>query len=265
MTTSTAQTCRVCGSAQLVLDYTLGNQAEFEYYRCQNCRLVVYDMSAGLDQTQYEYAFIDPRVDQPGFSKIDQTYAFLRGRGIPTGRLLDIGSGVGRLLALAQRDGWDVIGIDLSEAMARSSSEALGVDVHAMNFLDGDIEELGQFDVVILAHVLEHLPDPVDAMKRIASLIKPGGFGVLEFPNIDAIESRFQRAIVAAHIRRKKFPEGWCPGHCQEFCRNSFQFLVEKTGFQLDVWETYSSRPMRSRLYRTLGIGNKARVLIRRR
>lgn len=207
---------------------------------------------------------MDPRVYHAGFAKADQTYGFLRDQKLEPGRVLDIGSGVGRVLALAQADGWDVTGIELSESMAATSSKELGVDVHAMDFLDGDIEGLGEFDVVILAHVLEHLPGPVHAMQRIAALLRPGGFGVLEFPNIDALDRRLQRAIIAAKIRRKRFPDEWMPGHCQEFCRDSFAFLAEKTGFSLDVWETYSSRPKRSKIYRALGIGNKARVLIRR-
>jgi len=37
-----------------------------------------------------------------------------------------------------------------------------------------------------------------------------------------------------------------------------------KAGLQLEVWETYSVNPLKYTLFRTLPIGNKARVLVRR-
>jgi hypothetical protein len=36
----------------------------------------------------------------------------------------------------------------------------------------------------------------------------------------------------------------WRPGHVNEFCRKSFEYLLDKTGFELVVWRTYSNRPV---------------------
>ena len=263
MKVATSLECRVCQSRDLTPMYTLGNEGEFLYQRCGKCGLVVYDMANGLDQTKYAVEWFDPRVDGPHFSKVDQNYEFLARAGLRPGRLLDIGAGSGRILARAQQDGWEVEGLELSDYLAEEGSKALGVPVHVMDFLAGDIDPLGQFDVVVLAHVLEHLPDPVHAMERIAALLRPDGHAVLEFPNIESIDHKLKRTLSATGIRKKRYPDGWLPGHCQEFCRRSFTFLAERTGFEVLTWETYSSSPRKSGVYRALGIGGKARVLVR--
>ncbi|MEM9382216.1 MAG: class I SAM-dependent methyltransferase [Planctomycetota bacterium] len=263
--TATTLECPVCKGTDFAPMYALGNEGEYRYHRCKRCKLVVYDMENGLDQAKYAVHWADPREENPAFAKVDQTYEFIVRAGLPVGRLLDIGAGSGRILARAQRDGWDVVGIELSESLAEQTTAALGAPVHAMNFLDGDIEPLGKFDLVVLAHVLEHLPDPVLAMDRIGSLLEDGGHAIFEFPNIDALDLRLKRVLSATGIHRKRYPDGWQPGHCQEFCRESFAFLADRTGFEMVHWETYSSKPAKSGLYRALGVGSKARVLVRRR
>ncbi len=108
------------------------------------------------------------------------------------------------------------MGIELSEQLAGPTREALGVPVHVMDFLQGDTSLLGEkFDLVILAHVLEHLGDPIYAMERIGSLLKPNGHVLMEFPNIDAIDSKWKRFLGRTGLHRKTYPEGWSPGHCQ--------------------------------------------------
>ena len=62
-------------------------------------------------------------------------------------------------------------------------------------------------------------------------------------PNIDALDMRLKRMLANTGIHQKQFPKNYLPGHCNEFCRASFQFLLEKTGFKLIRWETYSMKP----------------------
>jgi len=258
-------TCKLCGTTDLRLEYKLGNDNEYHYYRCPSCKLINYDPDGKLDQTQYAEHWADPRVDCAGFRKANQTFDFLSRAGLSPGRMLEIGCGSGRVLHLATEAGWDVVGLELSEKLATATREALGVPVHVMDFLEGDTSALGEgFDLVTLAHVLEHLLDPKFAMERIASLLKPNGHVLLEFPNIDAVDSKWKRFMNSSGIHKKSYPEDWSPGHCQEFCRDSFRYLAEQTGFEVLRWETYSRNPSLSLLYRTLGLGNKAQVLARK-
>ena len=107
---------------------------------------------------------------------------------VPRGRLLDVGCGHGLLLDEARRRGFDVVGLELSRSAARHAREALGLDVREV-----PLEEFAVwdgFDVVVLADVLEHLDDPVDAVKRCARLLAPGGALCVVTPDPSSLTAR---------------------------------------------------------------------------
>ncbi|MEE4205378.1 MAG: class I SAM-dependent methyltransferase, partial [Erythrobacter sp.] len=100
----------------------------------------------------------------------------------PDARVLDCGIGCGSLsLALARRAGPapDYHGIDISGAMLAAADAELrraGIvarlrqaDVRAIPYPDRS------FDVVMAAHVLEHLPEPAVALREMTRVLKPGG------------------------------------------------------------------------------------------
>ena len=99
-----------------------------------------------------------------------------RRRTSRSGRLLDVGCGHGLLLDEARRRGYDTVGLELSREAAEHAREALGLDVRELpleGFSEGtNGDSPGGFDVVVLADVLEHLDDPVDAIDRCARLLR---------------------------------------------------------------------------------------------
>jgi SAM-dependent methyltransferase len=259
--------CRLCGGRRLRLYYAQGNDGRFRYYRCSDCALVNYDLAAGLDQAQYTAEFTDPTDDRirKNLDK-DASFAFLR-RYVPgPGRLLDIGCGTGRLLHLAQRAGWQVKGLELSPQMAGYVRERLGVEVLAGDFLQFDPAPADReaYDVVCLRHVLEHLPDSIGAMRRIRALTRPRGHFLVEMPNVEALAKKWQRLVVGLGLHRRRFPAAFIAGHCNEFCRQSFEFLLAKTGFRLVRWETYSKKPLSNWVFNRMPIGTKARAIAER-
>lgn len=258
--------CRLCGSEDLRLYYTLGNDAQFRYYQCPHCNLVNYDLETGLDQTQYTDEFIDPTDDGARRNRDkDQSFAFLSRFASPPGQFLDIGCGTGRLLHVAQRAGWTVKGLELSPEMAERVAELLDVEIMAGDFLDMEppSEDLGRFDVVCLRHVIEHLPDPLRTMSSISRLLRRGGLLLLEMPNVEAWSKRWNRALVRAGLHQRQFPADMQAGHCNEYCRESMDYLARRTGFSLLRWETYSSKPAVNWLLSRLPVGTKARALLR--
>jgi len=255
--------CKLCGSTDLKLFYTQGDQRQFKFYRCKNCKLVLYDTTTGVNQEKYILTRVDPRANTRQNRGHRQTYAFIKRHTTRSGRMLDLGCGDGTVLWLAREDGWQVQGVELFPEHATLVHESLGfeVDVSDITAYQGVKEA---WDCVVLTHVLEHLPDPVGALIKIRGLLKPGGVGVLEFPNIDALDARLRRALDRLRLHRRRYAHAYVPGHVQEFCRASFEFAARQAGLVLEVWETYSINPVQYALFRNLPIGNKARVLVRR-
>jgi SAM-dependent methyltransferase len=157
-----------------------------------------------------------------------------------------------------------VKGLELSPFLAASIRARLGIDVTDGNFLEDDVEGR-PYDVVVLRHVLEHLPDPVRALTRINCLLVPAGAAVFEFPNIDALDLKMKRFLACTGLHRRRFSPEYRPGHCCEYSRRSFRHLAECTGFELLVWQTYSHHRLLNSLYTRVPIGNKARGLARKR
>ena len=255
-------TCRLCGSDRLRLFYTQGNEDEFKFYRCPACGLVNYDIASGLDQAKYAREFIDPRDENhPVNIAQTQTFHFLRSCLPNAGRLLEIGCGNGRLLMLAREAGWRVKGIELSPFLAESVRKLLGIPVEIQDFLTYQPAPSDRYDLVVMRHVLEHLPDGKAAMISIHRLLGPDGKTLLEFPNIDALDLRFKRLLRRWGLHRKRYPSDYRPGHCNEYNRRSFIKLLEVTGFKLITWQTYSYRPLENWFFNRVAIGNKVRAL----
>jgi 2-polyprenyl-3-methyl-5-hydroxy-6-metoxy-1,4-benzoquinol methylase len=255
--------CKLCGATDLPLFYTQGNQRQFNFYRCPKCRLVVYDTRAGVNQEKYILTRVDPRAPTRQNRGHRQTYAFIKRHMPRPGRMLDLGCGDATTLWMAREDGWEVKGIELFPEHTQLVHDTLGLDVQTSDIgsYDGEQET---WDCVILTHVLEHLPDPVAALRKIRTLLRPGGIGVLEFPNIDALDARLRRLLDRLGLHRRFYSPTYVPGHVQEFCRTSFAFAARQAGLVVDRWETYSIQPLQYAFFRTIPIGNKARVLVRR-
>lgn len=107
----------------------------------------------------------------------------------PQGSALEIGCGSGSFLGVLKHHGWQVAGIELSEAAAAVAKRELDIDVFV-----GPLQEApfasASFDYVHMSHVIEHIPDPVGALRTVAQLLKPGGMLYIETPNVDSFGRR---------------------------------------------------------------------------
>lgn len=258
--------CRLCGSNKLHLCMSDGRHSDLHYYRCGDCALWNYDISLGTDQSQYTERYVSPLdPDHKSNRDVAQSWNFLKPHLAASGSIMDIGCGNACLLHLAREAGWQVRGMELSAAAAAAISNDQGIDVAVGNFLEYEEPDGERYDVVVLRHVLEHLPDSVLAMQKIAALLKPGGLALLEFPNTRSFSYAMKRFLKNRGLRNRKYSAAWRPGHCNEFCRQAFEVLLEKTGFELVVWRTYSSKPLADAFYRLFPVASKARALVRYR
>jgi 2-polyprenyl-3-methyl-5-hydroxy-6-metoxy-1,4-benzoquinol methylase len=120
-------------------------------------------------------------------------------------RVLEIGCGTGNLTRHLLEKAKEVTAIDIHAEYLRLLSRTVRVpDGHALNvrnqnFLE-DMTDLAAYDTVVLINVLEHLPDPKDALRRIHQALNPSGRVVVLVPALEFLHSRFDELI--GHYRR---------------------------------------------------------------
>ena len=103
----------------------------------------------------------------------------------PSMRVLDVGAGAGFFAYAMRRKGIDIDGIEPNEAYAEFARTTLGLERIRTGALQ-DLEARGQYDLITLNHVLEHLPDPRSALRHLHALLADGGQVLVEVPNIEA-------------------------------------------------------------------------------
>lgn len=139
------------------------------------------------------------------------------------GRLLEIGCGSGWQLARMKQAGWTVKGLDFDPEAARAA-RARGLDVEV-----GDVRDLGleaeSFDAIVMAHVLEHVFDPVSLFAECRRLLKPGGKLVSITPNGRSMGHRLYRSSW-----RGLEP----PRHIAVFTRNSLRLACSRAGLAVE-------------------------------
>ncbi|MBW2269189.1 MAG: class I SAM-dependent methyltransferase [Deltaproteobacteria bacterium] len=134
-------------------------------------------------------------------------------------RVLEVGCASGKVaLALMAAKGWSAVGIEPDPGAAQAA-RLQGLETHT-GTLD-DYAGAGDFDVVLFVHVLEHLSDPLAALRRARSLLIPGGHVVVALPNAESLERRlFGNAW-----------DGWdVPRHLHHFGPATLCGLLERAG-----------------------------------
>ena len=103
-------------------------------------------------------------------------------RGEGPARVLDAGVGTGAMsIALAQATAapLSLHALDLSPHMLRRAGTTLREAGLEPVLHQGDVRSLpyddGVFDIVLAAHVLEHLTDPMPALREMVRVLRPGG------------------------------------------------------------------------------------------
>ena len=120
----------------------------------------------------------------------------------PLGRVLDVGTGTGRMLQLLADRANRAVGLDTSHSMlsvARANLER--ANVANWELRQGDVHspplDAASFDLVVIHQVLHYLDDPARAISEAARLVAPGGRLLV----VDFAQHRHDFLRSAAHRR----------------------------------------------------------------
>lgn len=224
--------CPSCGSTERSFLYE-GQEHEYEnttdqvvaFYRCAGCRLVYLDPRPALTElhriypSNY-YSQVSENASPDALNLGSLVGRLVKSRVLarvygnlrphmnlgPHHRFLDVGCGGGRLLKCVQvESGCEAYGIDfdLPEDVSMRFSEPPLV-LWRGDFLSHDFGPL-RFDVIYAAHLIEHLPNPLDFLRKCHHLLADDGILVIETPN----EACLPQRLFGRYWGGNHFPRHW--------------------------------------------------------
>jgi 2-polyprenyl-3-methyl-5-hydroxy-6-metoxy-1,4-benzoquinol methylase len=186
---SAASACWICGGpAHEVAEYR-----PLHYGRCSSCgflfqpEISVTELRAQHGQEYFATRY--PANDAQRRAEARRRLRWLRSHGVSAGRLLEVGVAQGHFLDEAHRAGFDPSGIEPEPGTAQEARERSGVEVVGGYVEEVDLPAEG-VDVICMWHVLEHVPRPLDALRRLRDSLAPGGHLFCEVPNGGSVRAR---------------------------------------------------------------------------
>ncbi len=133
-------------------------------------------------------------------------------------RVLDIGCGSGEWLYMLNAAGHSAAGVELDPAYAEFGRREYGVDIRTGSLLALDMPDR-EIDCITMFHVLEHIPYPVAALRRMHHWLQDDGVLVIEVPNVNSPHQHPAKRFHYAHV------VGFTPG--------SFGYAMKRSGWEM--------------------------------
>lgn len=145
----------------------------------------------------------------------------------PGAKVLDIGTAGGAFLDAATLYGYDAWGMEPSRYLVEKG-KARGLKIE-QGTIDKHSFEPHSFDMVTMWDVLEHVPEPREALRRIRRLLKPDGLLLINYPDIDTWQAR---------LAGRRF--WWLISvHLQHFSPATIREICQRSGFEAFLFKPY--------------------------
>ncbi len=228
--------CGLCGSSERRLKFEDG---PFSVVTCESCGLTyvtprlsdaslideVYNEGYWRSDAAKDRGYTDYAADEPLYLRTYRRRLSVVKRHFPQpGRVLDVGCAAGFFLSIAQEAGWDVTGLEPSDAIRARAERLIGADNVRAGLL-GEVEfEPGSFDLITFWDVIEHIPDTAAALRVARGLLAPGGKLLVETQNVN---SR------AAKLLGKRWQHYKHAEHIYHFNPDTIARLFDEAGFEI--------------------------------
>lgn len=218
--------CPLCAARD---DEPVLHKDGFAIVRCRRCNLAYVNPRLSLSTLARLYGdqVISPaayyvRTEQADERSFAARIALIQ-RWRKPGRLLDLGCGPGAFSMVARAHGWSTLGLDINATSVALCRER-GLDVIAGTFPHQDLATR-RFDAVAMNDFLEHMPEPVVALRAVRELLDPGGVVFISTPDIGSLVARVTGEWWS-HLKPNE--------HLVYFDRRTIRRLLEETGFRVE-------------------------------
>lgn len=246
--------CIICESRWLILYHyppNIFNNKSYHYYKCNNCKSLSISPLPELSEFELMYgekdrcyleehsdgATLKHRLDFPKYNhQWYQLQFFGKDKHLAAGnRLLDFGCGSGFYMAFSNALGFESIGIEFNEEVARKLRISTRLSIYSVREFQKQYAN-SQFDVVHFGHILEHLADPKKAINEILRYTHPETLFIFDGP----LESNkcLSRLVIDFGSLVKRKPYNQCaPQHLSFTTYDAQLHFFEGLGFKTLLYE----------------------------
>jgi len=144
---------------------------------------------------------------------------------------LDVGSADGAAITVCKDEGFDAVGIELSQNSRKFAKKYRKIDLYPNSLEDFNRDYSKKWDVISFFGVLEHIPEPMKILKICHSMIKKNGAVAIDVPNYNSVSTYIQK--LTKNPNRHLIPHS----HIMLFTLHSLEFALKRSGFKpVAVW-----------------------------
>ncbi len=224
--------CNLCGADDTRQRYRVNG---WTIVSCQHCGLIYVNPMPDAETLRAFYTeeffrgnrrptgYADYLRDKEIHMHQFRTYwPLIRQKFSHPGCVLDIGCALGFFLDMARAEGWETVGVELSEFAARWAKDKLGLDVRTGTLLNVHLPK-NSFNVITLWATIEHLADPIGTLREAHRVLKPGGLILIITGEVEGILDKLSRGLCSWYEP---------PAHLYYFSARTLRAMLQKAGFR---------------------------------
>jgi 2-polyprenyl-3-methyl-5-hydroxy-6-metoxy-1,4-benzoquinol methylase len=222
------RSCTLCNGNQFTRVYS---RDDLLVVKCNECGLVFQPSQDSDNNSLMDYYTHRSTVEclewKGDIRRIGDIAEIILDR-YPSGKLLDVGCGSGEFIFEMSKRGMVCTGLEPNVLQAEYAKDQ-GLRVKNEVFRDGLFGN-EQFDVITFLQVMEHMPDPIQAVRTAYSYLHPGGMLVIDVPSYNNPRLLIFRALGVKGIVKDDFIKP----HLYYFTPSTLSAVVKEGGFNID-------------------------------
>lgn len=205
-----------------ITDFNYGVTGEL--WECGNCGFI---QCVDIEKPEVYYnKLVDKRYVDSAQARAIQAKKFLKiiSNYKKKGKLLDVGAGCGILLSKAKEFNFEAIGIEPSVYLSNEAKKN-GLTVYNDVFPPKLSSEfpINSYDVIVMSDIIEHVPEPLEVLKKAYEILKPDGLLFMTTPDKNSLPARILQHRWW-HFRL---------AHIGYFSKSNLILALEKTNFKI--------------------------------
>lgn len=140
-------------------------------------------------------------------------------------KILEIGSGHGFFVESMHNSGYNITGIEISKEKRKLSKKITNAEILDID-INQDDHKLEKFNFILMFHVLEHLVNPIEFLKKLKKILAKNGKILVEVPNSDDVQLEKNQNYADFY---------WQRAHIHYFNPKKLRFVFKKAGLNSEI------------------------------